>query len=154
MTDGHLSPQAAAKRAGVGRTTIMRALEKGDIPLSHKDNGGRWKISAQGLEDWMKMRPVTARKSPDSSSDTDGYQPDSDHGHIVMVSPTDHFKALADLAAANARLEEIRAGMERDEERHRAEISRLASIIEKLAKPRPTLLERISGAFRNSNPGA
>jgi hypothetical protein len=152
MTSGHLSPHAAAKKAGVGRTTIMRALEKGDIPLSHKDNNGRWKISPQGLDDWMKMRPVTARKSPDMTTVSDGYQPDTDPGH-TMVRIDEHMRMMADLAASNARIEELKSGIERDEKRHLSEIERLEKIIENLTRPRPTLLERISGAFRNSTSG-
>lgn len=127
----------------------MRALEKGDIPLSHKDNGGRWKISVEGLEDWMKMRPVTVRKSPDMPTDTDGYQPVTDRNK-TLVSLDEHMRMMADLAASNARIEELKSGIERDEKRHVAEIERLEKIIENLTRPRPTLLERISGAFRNS----
>lgn len=68
---GHLTPQKAATRAGVGRTTIMRALERQELKAV-RDNSGRWKIDPEALDDWMSMRPDPThdRQSPKSVTDS------------------------------------------------------------------------------------
>ena len=64
-----LSPQKAADRAHVGRTTIMRALEKGEI-VAVRNNSGRWQIAPEAVDDWLSMRPVRTHdgQSPQKSS--------------------------------------------------------------------------------------
>lgn len=68
---GHLTPQEAAKRAGVGRTTIMRALEREELKAV-RDNSGRWQITPEALDDWLSMRPARSsdRQSPRTVSDS------------------------------------------------------------------------------------
>lgn len=64
-----LSPKKAADRARVGRTTIMRALEKGEI-VAVRNNSGRWQITPEAVDDWLSMRPVRTHdeQSPKKSS--------------------------------------------------------------------------------------
>lgn len=57
-------------------------------------------------------------------------------------------KAISDLAAANARVEELRAAIDRADAHHNTEIARLERIIDQITQPKPTLLERISGAIQ------
>ena len=138
-SDHTLSPAAAAKRAGCGRTSIMRALESKALKGT-RDNRNRWKIAPHDLDMWAKDRPGHDRTYPDTDRDT--------------VRPDDHMKTLADLAAANARVEELRTAIDRADAHHNAEIKRLEHVIEQLMQPRPSLLERISGAFQKSSSGA
>jgi len=60
----YLSPQKAAKRAGVGRTTIVRALSSSEL-RAFRDNLGRWKIEPEAIDDWLSMR---AERSGDGQS--------------------------------------------------------------------------------------
>lgn len=156
ISDHTLSPAAAAKRAGCGRTSIMRALDSKALKGT-RDNLNRWKITPEDLDLWAKDRPGHDRTHAVTVSDTDR---DSD-----QVKPDDRLRALADLAAAEARLEELRTIIDRDDERyeatiqrheieidrlesrHAAEIGRLNDRIDQLMTPRPTLLERISDTF-------
>ena len=156
-SDRPLSPAAAAKRAGCGRTSIMRALDSKALQGT-RDNLNRWKIAPEDLDLWAKDRPGHDRTQAVTVPDTDR---DSDR-------PDDHMKALANLAAAEARLEELRTIIDRDDDRydaaiqrheaeierleskHAAEVERLNDRIDQLMQPRPTLLERISGAFRTA----
>ena len=163
VSDHTLSPATAAKRAGCGRTSIMRALDSKALKGT-RDNLNRWKITPEDLDLWAKNRPGHDRTHAVTVSDSDR---DSD-----QVRPDDHLRALADLAAAEARLEELRTIIDRDNERyeatiqrheveierleskHAVEIERLNDRIDRLMEPKPTLLERISGAIRKSSQGA
>ena len=135
-----LSPAAAAKRAGCGRTSIMRALESKSLK-GNRDNRNRWRIDPVDLDAWSRSRPDTVRTCADNVPDT---------VQDTSIKPSDHMQALASLAAAEARVEELRSNIEKNEERHLAEITRLERIIEQITQPRPSLLERISGAIRYS----
>lgn len=50
-----LTPQQAAAKAGVGRTTIVRALSSGEL-RGIRDNRNRWKIDADELSTWLSTR--------------------------------------------------------------------------------------------------
>lgn len=128
-----LSPAAAAKRAGCGRTSIMRALDSKTLKAT-RDNRNRWKIDPDDLDKWAGNRDGHVRSEPDTDRDT--------------VRPDDHMKAISDLAAANARVEELRAAIDRADAHHNTEIARLERIIDQITQPKPTLLERISGAIQ------
>lgn len=55
-----LSPEAAAKKAGTSRFTIMRAIKsdkEGHLKASKDNRTNHWKIAQQHLEEWMKTRP-------------------------------------------------------------------------------------------------
>jgi len=86
-----ISPAQAAKRARVGRTTIMRALSCGDLH-GVRDNKNAWRISIDDLEAWL------------------GQRPDTDHEGLLvtsgqpMVTLLDTPETISRLAVAEARL--------------------------------------------------
>lgn len=86
-----LSPAQAAKRARVGRTTIMRALSSGEL-LGTRDNRNAWRISLLDLDAWCGERP-----------DSDHVEPSVTSGH-PPVTQLDTPETLARLAVAEARL--------------------------------------------------
>ena len=139
----------------------MRALETKALRAT-RNNLNHWKISPEDLDLWAKDRPQHDRTHAVTVSDTDR---DTDR---ESTRTDDQLRAYA----AEARLEELRTIIDRDNERyeatiqrheieidrlesrHAAEIERLNNRIDQLMKPRPTLLERISGAIRKSSQGA
>ncbi|PHP26225.1 helix-turn-helix transcriptional regulator [Limimaricola cinnabarinus] len=68
-TDQILSPQAAAKRVGCGRSSIVRALQNRELP-AERGNDRRWRIRIGDLERWAAARSVTVQVSPDHRPDT------------------------------------------------------------------------------------
>lgn len=50
-----LTPAQAAKRAGVSRPTINRALKSHELQ-GHRDNKNRWKIAKDDLDKWVERR--------------------------------------------------------------------------------------------------
>lgn len=124
---GHFTPQQAAKRANVGRTTIMRALERSELRAS-RDNSGRWKIASEALDDWMSMRPDRSDvgQSPEKVTD-------SDHGSDLAEAKIQ----IAMLVAQKEGLEARLCDTQKDRDAWRAQAERLAS------KSRPGIIERI-----------
>lgn len=118
---GHLTPQQAAKRAKVGRTTIMRALEREELK-AFRDNSGRWKITPEALDDWLSMRPVR--------SDV-GQQPEK-------VSVTDHSQELMEAKVEIATLSAQNEGLEARLADTQAERDRLAEALNKALESRST----------------
>lgn len=138
-TVGTLTPAAAAKHAGCGRTTIMKALKANDL-YATRDNRNRWKIGLDELEKWMENRP-----------DTDATPSVSDGVTVATVTATaDATQAFQDLAAAEATIDELRSLIARTDEHHATEIARLERIIERLTAPKPSILQRLLGADRSS----
>ena len=146
IDDQMFTPAAAAKHAGCGRSSIMRALQNKEIK-GERDNRNRWKISRQALEDWMKKRPVTDRTPTVSDQDSDRDQARSE--------------VWTQLAVAEATIEELKSKLAENDQRHdreigridsshAAEIARLERIIERLSTPSPTLIQRIFGASPRS----
>jgi len=123
---GHLTPQKAAKRAGVGRTTIMRALERNELKAI-RDNSGRWQITPEALDDWMSMWPIRSydRQSPSTVSDKDVGQ-ELAAAKIEIATLTSQKEGLA------ARLDEAQA--DRDAWKNQAQ---------RLSEPRPSIIERL-----------
>lgn len=134
-TDTHggktYTPLAAAKHAGCGRTTIMKAIKEHDLQ-ANRDNRNRWKIASEDLEKWMESRPVTDATVTDSDGDIDA------------TDATMQF--MRDLGAAEATIVELRSQLEKTDARNADEISRLERIIERLSAPKPSLIQRIFGA--------
>lgn len=67
-----LTPNAAAKRAGVSRPTIMTAL-KNKALFGTRDNRNRWQIAPEDLDAWL-----TGRDSKLPVSDTVSEQAEAD----------------------------------------------------------------------------
>ena len=132
---GHLTPQQAARRAQVGRTTIMRALERGELPAI-RDNSGRWQITDQALSDWLSMRP--ARSDDRQSPQVTASAPDAAVRIAVLETK---------LEAAETRISELIE--ERDEARADARQQRemLGTALEAM-RQRPSLYERLAGLWR------
>lgn len=123
-----LSPQEAAKRAGCGRTSIMRALSAGHL-RAIRDNENRWRIEPDALNDWLSMR-----RSPDRQG------PVMAEGQL-SVTTSDTPETLARLAAAEARAEALAAQVDD----LKSERDRLLTIVERQSEPRPSLLMRLFG---------
>lgn len=123
-----LTPQQAAKRAGVGRTTVMRALEREELKAV-RDNTGRWQITPEALEDWLSMRPV---RSDDGQSPQ--AVPDTDLGQELSEAKIEIAKLTAQKEGLESRLADAHG--ERD---------RLAAALNKALEPGPSLLARIFG---------
>jgi excisionase family DNA binding protein len=133
------TPLAAAKHAGCGRTTIMKAIKEHDLHAT-RDNRNRWKIDAEDLEKWMENRPVTDATVTDSDGVTD-----------ATVTATDAtMQLMKDLGAAEATIIELRSQLEKTDARNADEIRRLERIIERLSAPKPSLIQRIFGAPERS----
>ena len=134
VMDRILTPKQAADTARVGRTTIMRALEKSAIPGARRGNDGRWQIPEPGLQDWLSHRPdrvVTVRSD-------DGFRPE-------MPTPEEVVTLRTDLATARA---EISGLKDRLNDRDR-EVERLDAALHAALAPRPSLFERL--LFRRSS---
>lgn len=56
-----LSPEQAAKRAGVSRRTIVRAVHLQELQAS-RDNRNRWRIDAERLDAWALPRLPTGQR--------------------------------------------------------------------------------------------
>lgn len=131
-----LSPQAAAKHLGIGRTTVMNAI-KDRYLIAVRGNNGRWKIALNDLMAWHEARPTTTYKSDNASSNDTG-------------NATATMQLYKELGAAEATIEELRSRIADNDRRHEAEIERLERIIERLSTPSPSLIQRIFGASSRS----
>lgn len=56
-----LSPEQAAKRAGVSRRTLLRAVQLQEIQAV-RDNRNRWRIEVESLDAWALRRTPTAQR--------------------------------------------------------------------------------------------
>lgn len=92
-----LTPQAAAKRAQVGRSTIVRALSDKTL-LGVRDNRNRWKIDAEEIDRWAESRDQRSVTGHDHT----------DHVVTETVTPTDQQgEALTSARIEVARLEAV-----------------------------------------------
>lgn len=102
-----LSPRQAAQLAQVGKSTIMRAIDAGDLQAM-RDNRNQWQIERDALDKWTADRPGPVPDRPGPARGTVPDRPGSDRGPTL-----DHLSAIAqELAAARA---------EADHERTRAD---------------------------------
>ena len=68
-----LTPQKASERAGVSRTTIMKAVKSLDLKAL-RDNQNRWKIDPQDLDLWAETkltRNIDATLKPSETATPD-----------------------------------------------------------------------------------
>lgn len=61
-----LSPSDAANISNLSRTTIMRAINAGEIPAG-KNKSGRWRIQPTVFDEWIRQRPLSTSLKLDHS---------------------------------------------------------------------------------------
>lgn len=95
MNSEFLTAEQAARRAGVSRPTVSRALKFGDL-RGNRDNMGRWSISPDDLDAWAEKRgPVQL-----SATNTE-------HSESFERIRTDLAQAREAVARAEARAETL-----------------------------------------------
>jgi len=129
---GHLTPQQAAQRARVGRTTIMRALEQQQL-RAIRDNLGRWQIEPEAVDDWLSLRRTPDRQQQDMSIGQKVVTPSDTPETLVRV---------AVLEAENGHLRERLDELRQERDAWRAQAERLVS------QPSPGLIDRLLKRLR------
>lgn len=129
MSANMLTPNTAAKIAGVSRSAIMRALANMTLPAK-RDNKNRWLISRTDLDAWSAMRPEQDRT--ETTNDRTVIETDPDMSAELSEIKADLAGARATITGLEARLADTQA--ERD---------RLAVMLEKALEPKPGIIARI-----------
>lgn len=62
-----LTPEQAAKRAGVSRRTVLRAVQAQEL-LAVRDNRNRWRIEADRLDAWARPRAPNGQSADDAQT--------------------------------------------------------------------------------------
>jgi excisionase family DNA binding protein len=62
-----LSPEQAAKRVGVSRRTILRAVQDRELQAV-RDNRNRWRIDGDSLDAWALRRAPSGQRADDAQS--------------------------------------------------------------------------------------
>lgn len=104
-----LTPAAAAKRAGVSRPTITRALNNLDLK-GHRDNRNRWNINTDDLDEWVKQRKST---HTNKTMNTDRTVNMNTKNEQLEHLRSDLMEAREKLAAATARADAAEADRDR-----------------------------------------
>ncbi len=110
-----ITPTEAAKRAGVSRPTISRALKSGDL-RGIRDNGGLWRIDPDELDAWAARRAPVHHERRAHAHDSD------------LSAQLEHTKIA--LAAAEARADGLAARLtdaQTDRDAWKAQAERIAS---------------------------
>ena len=131
MSGNMLTPNSAARHAGVSRSAIMRALARKVLP-AQRDNKNRWLISRSDLDAWSAMRPEQDRTDSTIVRTVNEADPDMS---------ADLAAARADLAASKAEAAGLRDRLADTQ----AERDRLAALLDRALQPRPGILSRILG---------
>lgn len=100
-----LTPEAAARRVGVSRPTINRALQNRSLK-AHRDNRNRWKIASDDLDTWAEQRGSvqTAQERPVVTN--------TSHEQLEQLR-SDLMEKREQLAAATARADAVEADRDR-----------------------------------------
>ncbi len=64
-----ISPREAARRSGISRSTIMRALSSRELKAI-RDNRNQWQIAVEALDEWF-----SAQRGPARSMTMDHHEP-------------------------------------------------------------------------------
>lgn len=59
-----ITPNEAAKRTGMSRRTIMRAITKGEL-VARRNNRNQWQIDEDGLAQWALNEQKTSNAQPE-----------------------------------------------------------------------------------------
>lgn len=150
-----LSPAAAAKRSGVSRSVISRALKDGSLRGTRKNNG-HWSIDEDHLDAWLGRvthradeKPAQAAHHPDDIARIAELETVVENLRAELAD-TSHAeqKSREELAAVTAKLETVEASIDdlkSDRDHWRDQASRLAA---SHARSRPGVFERIFGRRR------
>ena len=130
-----LTPEAAAKRAGVSRPTINRALKTHEL-LGRRDNRNRWQIATADLDAWANDR-CTGHATGHEQFTTSGHDQKRDQ---LEQARSDHARTLEKLAAATATICQLQsrlAAVEQDRDRWRSMAEKLADRPPETPPPAP-----------------
>lgn len=145
-----LSPAAAAKKVGVSRALVSRALKEGSLRGTLK-NSGHWSISEDDLEAWAST--LTLRAGDDKAQP----EPPSDRvaelEEMLKQLQTDRLHDREQLGAAHATIENIKSALDdakSDRDAWRAQAETLAKLsIEKEELSKRKRVGLFSFFFRN-----
>lgn len=129
-----LTPAQAARRAGVSRSTITRALQSRHLQ-AFRNNAGRWRIDADTLDAWRAARAATVQ--PDSLH--------SVHANRLDTNTDTCTDTGRDLARLAAQLAEMTA--ERDAWRQQAQ-TLAALAVPPVAADQPPTPRRLADRLR------
>lgn len=62
-----LTPEQAARRAGVSRRTVLRAVQAQEL-LAVRDNRNRWRIDVDNLDAWARPRAPIGQRADDAQA--------------------------------------------------------------------------------------
>ena len=110
----HITPEAAAQRAGCSRWTIVRALKAGALQ-GFRDNRGRWQVSAADLERWAGLHSLlteqhSADAQPEPPADiraalavAEAKAEAAERARDQAEADRDHWRRIAETLAARRR---------------------------------------------------
>jgi len=136
----YLTPSAAARRAGISRSTLYRALQKGTLSASRGADGKK-RIDVAEL---ARVFPLDADETSREASQN---APESSRSRQVDTPPSSP-EVTALVAAMKARIEGLEAlvaRLEADLARERDRADRMLSMVEQKALPAPSWWKRLTG---------
>lgn len=122
-----LSPEQAAKQAGLSRWTVSRALQAGRL-RGVRDNRGRWRIEAEDLDAWLAEHPPAQASASHSELLAVQLPLHGEHAHQLLTT---------EVAVLKVRLEAVEgraADLERDRDEARSERDRWRQMAERLSE--------------------
>ena len=138
-----LSPEQAAKQAGLSRWTISRALQAGRI-RGIRDNRGRWRIEPEALEEWLAEQARVQASSPHTELHTVQTPLHSEQhtGQHSQAETSAHQLLITEVAVLKTRLEVLEsraAELIQDRDEARSERDHWRQMAERLSEPSPSL---------------
>lgn len=98
-----LSPEEAAKRVGVSRRTLLRAVQRGELQAV-RDNRNRWRVDVESLDAWAAARLPSGPSPAQAQSALDAAQ--SDGERLAAIRERDELRVQ--LAGRLAELDGVR----------------------------------------------
>ena len=118
----------AAKQAKVAKSTITRAIEKGELSFKEKTETGSYRIDPSEVDRWVSNRPKQPSQDPDIGQiATPSETVETAVKAAVLAQEVEHLKEMLDLQKKRAEAAEA----ERDAWREQA------SILARLPAPAP-----------------
>jgi excisionase family DNA binding protein len=147
------SPAAAAKKAGVSRAVVIRAVQDGSLRATKKNNG-HWSIPDDALAEWMEKvtirAPAEKPASRDASRDDEKriakLESDLDAVRLELKETVGKLhearEKIATLNAAGQGLHQNLKSTQADRDAWKEQAQKLADL---KAEARPSFLRRIFG---------